>query len=84
MSTQEQATFIGQELERKLSIYGNYSIFYDNITDGEDFYVDVEPKDGNTCITNVAVDVIMGVLAKYHLKYFIFGTYISKPKISIY
>ena len=84
MSTQEQATLIGQELERKLSIFGNYSIFYDNISDGDDFYVDVEPKDGYTCITNVAVDVIIGVLVKYHLKFFILGTYIGKPKISIY
>ena len=84
MSTQEQATFIGQPLERKLSYFSNYSILYDTRTDGEDFYVDVVPKDGEYCITSVAMDCILDVVKEYHLSYFITASHSCKPQISIY
>lgn len=84
MSTQEQATFIGQQLERKLSFFSSYDILYDNRTDGEDFYVDVVPKNGEHCITSVAMDCILNVVTQYHLSYFIAASYSCKPTFSIY
>lgn len=84
MSTQEQATLIGQELERKLSIFKNYSIIYDNITDNDDFYVIVKPSVGHTCITEIAMNIIIAVVERYDLCYFIGSTSSGKPRISIY
>ena len=84
MSTQEQATFIGQQLERKLSFFNNCDILYDTRTDGEYFYVDVVPKDGEHCITSVAMGCILNVVKQHHLKYFITASFRCKPTISIY
>lgn len=84
MSTQEQATLIGQELERKLSIFEDYYVFYRNLTDGEDFYVDVHPKDDSYSITGVAMEVILDVIKNFDLKYFINSTLSGKPRICIY
>lgn len=84
MSTQEQATLIGQELERKLSIFENYSVFYLNHTDGEDFYVDVVTMDGISCITGIAMNLILEIVQKLELHYFICTTNGGKPRVSIY
>lgn len=84
MSTQEQATLIGQELERKLSIFEVYSVKYDNITDDEDFYVEIEPIGGEYCITDTAMSYILDVVKNFDFKYFISSNLDCKPRISIY
>lgn len=84
MSTQEQATLIGQELERKLSIFNVYSVKYDDITEGDDFYVDIEPIGGEDCITDTAMSYILDVVKNFDLKYFIRSNIDCKPRISIY
>lgn len=84
MSTQEQATLIGQELERKLSIFKNYSILYQDNTDGEDFYVDVGPIGDQDCITATAMGYILDVVKNFDLSYFISSNLDCKPRISIY
>lgn len=84
MSTQEQATLIGQELERKLSIFKNYSVNYDNVKDDEDFYVDVEPIGSKDCITYTAMGYILDVVKNFDLRYFISSNLDCKPRISIY
>ena len=84
MSTQEQATLIGQELERKLSIFNVYSVKYDDITDGDDFYVEIEPIGGEYCITDTAMSYILDVVKNFDLKYFISSILDCMPRISIY
>lgn len=84
MSTQEQATLIGQELERELSYFTTYSVFYDNITDDEDFYVDVQPNDRTGCFTKTIMGVITNFVEQHNLCYFIDATISGKPRISIY
>lgn len=84
MRTQEQATFIGQELKRKLSVFNSYDVLFTDITNGEVFYVDVVPKDGDHFITSVAMDCILNVVTKHHLNYFIAATNSCKPQIYIY
>lgn len=84
MSTQEQATLIGQELERKLSIFEVFSINYDNITDDEDFYVELEPIGCLYCITDTAMGYFLDVVKNFNLKYFISSNLDYKPRISIY
>ena len=84
MSTQEQATLIGQELERELSIFKTYSIFYDNITDGDDFYVDVLPNDDTCCISSSAMTHVIDYVKQHNLRCFISATNNSIPVISIF
>lgn len=84
MSTQEKATLIGQKLERTLSIFNDYSFKYDNITDGEDFYVEIEPIGDEDCITDTAMSYILDVVKNFNLKYFISSNLDCKPRISIY
>lgn len=84
MSTQEQATLIGQELEKKLSIFKNYSVFYRNHTDLKDFYVDVEPIGSEYCITDIAMGYILDVIKNFDLRYFISSNLDCKPRIFIY
>lgn len=84
MSTQEQATLIGQELERKLSIFKTYDVFYDNITDGDDFYVEIQPNDDTCCISSSAMTHVIDCVKQHNLRYLISATNSGNPTISIF
>lgn len=84
MSTQEQTTLIGQELERELSFLKTYSILYDNITDGDNFYVEIQPNDDTCCITSNAMTLVLYCVKQHNLRYFISATNSGNPIIYIY